>query len=222
MRASVLWTGGKDSALAFYKARMAGHNIVNLLTFVPENADFLAHPVSFMKYQSASIGIPHHEVVVEAPLEDSYEEAISSFKKRFDIQALITGDIAQIDGQANWVIQRCKNKDIEVLMPLWGSDRYDLFTELLNHGFRAIISCIKNGSLPDKWLGRDLDREALEELRKLNIQTGIDICGENGEYHTLVVDGPIFNKSIVVGKYSKNSNGSVMYVKPSDITLKGK
>lgn len=219
IRATVLWTGGKDSALAFYKARLAGYKIVNLLTFVPEKADFLAHPLPFMKYQAEALGISHYEAVVDAPLEEAYENAIRSFKKQHGVEALITGDIAEIDGQPNWVRQRGINSNIDVIAPLWNADRNAIFIEMLFCGFKAIISCIKRGSLAEKWLGKELDKRALNDLRKLNSETGLDICGENGEYHTLVLDGPIFKKQLVIGNYSKQENDSLMYIRPDNITL---
>lgn len=222
MRASILWTGGKDSAFVFYKARTAGWEIVNLLTFVPKNALFLAHPLSFMGYQAESIGIPHYEVVVEAPLEDGYEKAIRSFRDKYKIDALITGDIAEVDSQPNWIRQRSANSGIKVITPLWGSDRYRLFTEMLACGFKAVVSCIKKGCLTEEWLGKELDGKALADLRGISNETGLDICGENGEYHTLTIDGPIFTKSLIIGGFSKHENESLQYIKPYNITLADK
>lgn len=222
MRAAVLWTGGKDSALAFYKARLAEYEIVSLLTFVPKKADFLVHPLSFMKYQAEAIGIQHHEEVVEVPLEDAYEKAIRSFREKYKIDALITGDIAEVNGQPNWIRQRCVNNNMEVIMPLWGADRYQAFKELLSHGFKGIISCIKKGCLNEEWLGKELDEKALGELLKISSRTGLDVCGENGEYHTLVTDGPMFKKRLLIGNYSKHENNSLMYIKPCNITFREK
>jgi diphthine-ammonia ligase len=222
MRATVLWTGGKDSAMAFYKARSAGHDVVNLLTFVPEKADFLAHPLRFMKYQAKAIDIPHYEAVVTAPLEDGYEKAIRAFKNKHKIDVFITGDMAEVDAMPNWIRQRCKSSGVEVITPLWGVDRRKAFTELLSCGFKAMISCVKIGSLGEEWLGRELDKKALDELSAINKKTGLDICGEQGEYHTLVLDGPIFKRSVVVGNFYKHSNSLVRYIKTNSINLKAK
>lgn len=201
-KAAVLWTGGKDSALAFYKARTKGYEIVCLLTFVPKGkTDFRAHPLPFMKRQAGAIGIPHYEIPLEPPLEAAYEKAIRSFRQEYKIDTLITGDIAEVDGYPNWIRQRSADSGIKVVMPLWGMDRCVVFDELLGLGFRAAISYIKKGCLGEEWLGRELDRRAFDDLREVNKKTGIDICGENGEYHTLVFDGPIFKKTL---KYEKD------------------
>jgi len=219
MRATVLWTGGKDSALALHKARMSGYEIMNLLTFVPDEADFLAHPLRFMKYQAEALGVPHYEAVIKEPLEAGYEEAIRVFKNRHKIDLLITGDIAEVDGLPNWMTERCRDSGVEILTPLWGADRCEAFTELLQFGFKAIISCVKRGSLGEEWLGRELDKKALDELTAINGRTGLDICGEQGEYHTLVLDGPDFKKTISIGSYSKHMADLLIYIKPQDIIL---
>lgn len=222
MRAAVLWTGGKDSALAFYKAHLAGYKVVSLLTFVPGGADFLAHPVSFMKYQAKAMGVPHYEIAINTPFEDAYEKAIRSIREKYKIDALITGDIAEVEGHPNWIRERSMNFDIDVVTPLWGADRYQLLTEFLSHGFRAIISCIKKGCLTEEWLGRELDERALDGLHEISAKTGLDICGEQGEYHTLVLDGPLFKKSVIIGNYSRGVNDSVTYIKPYNVTLRAR
>ena len=219
MRAAILWTGGKDSALALYKMHMAGHEIAGLITFAPKEADFLAHPIPFMKLQAQAMGMPHYEIVVDEPLEDAYENAIRSIKEKYRIDALVTGDIAEVNGLPNWIRERCKNIDIEVITPLWGLDRSRAFLEILSSGIRAIISCVKIGGLKEEWLGKELDSKALEELREISNKTGLDICGEEGEYHTLVIDGPLFRQSIVIGSYSKHVNDSMAYMRPQKITL---
>lgn len=220
MRSTLLWTGGKDSSLAFYKAQLAGYEVVSLLTFVRGGADFLAHPVSFMKYQAKAMGLPHYEIAINPPFEDTYEKAIRFIRKKHKIDVLITGDIAEIDGHPNWIRERSMNFDINVVTPLWGANRYQLLTEFLSYGFRAIISCIKRGCLTEEWLGRELDGEALDKLREISGKTGLDICGERGEYHTLVLDGPLFKKSVIIGNYSRDANDSVAYIKPYNVTLR--
>jgi uncharacterized protein (TIGR00290 family) len=140
MRVAVLWTGGKDSALALHKARITGYEVTNLLTFVPENADFLAHPLSFMRYQARAMGIPHNKEIVKAPLEAAYENAIRSFAEKHKLDALVTGDMAQVDGQPNWIRQRGASCGIKVLTPLWGMDRRRIMEELISNGFRAVIN----------------------------------------------------------------------------------
>lgn len=208
--------------MALHRVRSSGYEVVSLLTFVPEKADFLAHPLRFMKYQAQAINLPHYEAVVTIPPEDGYKEAIRVFKDKYKIDAFITGDIAQVNGLPNWIRERCKDRDIEVLTPLWGVDRRETFTELLSCGLKAIISCIKIGCLDEGWIGRELDKKALDELSAISSNTGLDICGEQGEYHTLVLDGPMFKKSIAVGNYSKHMTDSVIYLKPYDITLSAK
>lgn len=222
MRATVLWTGGKDSALAFHKTLLRGYEIVNLLTFVPERVDFLAHPLRFMKYQAEAIEVPHYYSIIKTPFENGYEKAIRLFRDKHKIDTFVTGDIAEVNGLPNWIRERCKNSDIEVLTPLWGSDRREVFIDLLHSGFKAIISCVKIGCLDGEWLSRELDKKALDELIAISSKASFDICGEQGEYHTLVLDGPVFKKSISVGNYSIHSNHYARYIKIGNVTMKPK
>ena len=205
--------------MAFYKAQLAGHEVASLLTFIPRKANFLAHPLPFMKYQSKAIGVPHHEAVLDAPLEKSYEKAIRSFKEKHKIDALITGDMSEVEGHQSWIRQRCERNSIEVITPLWGADRCRALSEFISCGFRAIISYIKIGCLTEEWLCREINEKYLNDMVSLNNRTGIDMCGENGEYHTLVLDGPLFKKRIIVGNYAKHITESAMYAKPQNVTL---
>ena len=90
-KAVVCWTGGKDSALALYEARLLGYEITQLVTFVPDEPNFLAHPLHLIKLQSEAIGIPHKEMTIREPYKESYEEAIQSLKA--EAAAIVTGDI---------------------------------------------------------------------------------------------------------------------------------
>ena len=81
---------------------------------------------------------------------------------------------------------------------LWGCDRFELLNRLLSCKFRAIFSCVKKPWFTDEWLGKELNKDSLDKLGMINAKTGLDISGEQGEYHTLVLDGPPFRKSISI------------------------
>ena len=98
-KAAVLWTGGKESSLAYHQASLLGYKITSLITFVPRAPDFLAHPLNFMKYQAAAIGLPHHIIEVSEPFKASYAAAICCLREKQRIDTLITGDIAEVDRQ---------------------------------------------------------------------------------------------------------------------------
>ena len=219
--ATVLWTGGKDSSLSLYEAKLLGYEVRSLVTFVPREPEFLAHPVGFMKYQAKALELPHYTLEVNEPFKESYESAISSLREKYGIATLITGDIAEVDGHPNW-IRECSESDINVLTPLWGRDRNELISRLLSYKFKVIFSCVKKPWFTSDWLGMELNEDSLEQLCKINVETGLDICGEQGEYHTLVLDGPPFKKSILVSAYSKREKDSLMYLDIQKVALQKK
>jgi len=216
--AAVLWTGGKDSALAHHEAGLAGYQITRLVTFAPENPDFLAHPLEVMRYQAQALEIPHEVMQIYEPYDKSYSTAISVLHEKQGIDVLVTGDIAEVDHQPNWIRERSKGTGVEVLTPLWDYDREYLLNRLISTGFKVIFSCVKSPWLTADWLGREITREALEELRMLNASTGLDICGENGEFHTLTTHAPLFKKRIWID-YKPASKGGMFYMRIQKVSL---
>jgi uncharacterized protein (TIGR00290 family) len=208
--------------LALYEAKLLGYKIKSLTTFIPKNVKFLAHPIKFMKYQAKCLNIPHYTVKIIEPFKESYENAIQTLNEKLGINVLITGDIAEVNGHPNWIEECSEYSNIDVFSPLWGIDRYELIQKFLLYKFKAIFSCVKKPWFTEEWLGKTLNEDSLELLVKLHVETGLDICGENGEYHTLVLNGPIFNKSIFINKYNKNIKDSIFYIDLKKVSLKKK
>ncbi len=194
--AAILWTGGKDSALALHEARLTGYDVVALVTFAPVGSEFRAHPVPVMTLQAKALGIPHSILELDEPLKKAYEIAIAGLKQAKGIEVLVTGDIAEVDGQQNWIRECSEPSRMEVFTPLWGMDRTLLLNRLIADGFRAIFSLVKKPWFTEDWVGKALDNRSIEDLTKISADTGLDVCGENGEYHTLVLDGPEFTHPI--------------------------
>jgi diphthine-ammonia ligase len=213
--AAVSWSGGKDSSLALYEAELSGCRINCLLTFVPSRQRFLAHPLAIMRLQAQALGIPHHVVVVEEPYERSYESVISALKDQHGIDSLVTGDVGEVAGMdPNWMGDRGSRCGIEILRPLWHHDKLELLNTLVRERFKILFSCVKRPWFSDEWLGLELSRSSIERLCELSKRTGLDICGEQGEYHTWAMGGPRFKKSITMVSYSKHADDSVMYISP--------
>jgi len=218
-KATVLWTGGKDSALALYEAVLSGYEILNLVTFIPDGADFLAHPISFMEIQAQALGFPHRTIKVSEPFRESYEKAIYSIKEEYGIGILISGDISQVDGYPNWIRECSRPSGVEVLTPLWEQDRLGLLSRLLMHRFQVIFSGVKMPWFTEDWLGQEISGSSIEGLCTLGQEKGLDLCGEQGEYHTLVLDGPPFKKKIVINGFSKGVKDSMMYMDIQNVML---
>ncbi len=191
MKSVVLWTGGKDCVLAMKKALDLGFEVVELVTFIPKDPDFKAHPLHVIQKQAESIGLPHQLVEIGKPFNKSYELAIQSLIDR-GIECLITGDIDLVLGYPNWIDERCENLKINVFKPLWKQNRMDILNDLLAFGFDLIFSAVKCDIFDPSWIGRKINHDAIADLNLLSC----DLCGENGEYHSIVVDCSLFSKPI--------------------------
>lgn len=212
MDAAVLWTGGKDSALALYEASQRGWRIRSLVTFIPDGADFLAHPLPFMQAQAQAMGVPHLTMTIAEPFRAGYEKAIKVLKEESGIEVLVTGDIALVDGHPNWIRECSRPSGLAVWTPLWEQDRLGLLKRMVAAGFQIILSGVYQPWFSQDWLGVELNPRSLERLSALGQETGLDLCGEQGEYHTLVLDGPCFRKRIVLKGYTQGRHGELWFM----------
>jgi len=210
--AAMLWTGGKDSCLALFEANRSGYAVRCLVTFAPPEPDFLAHPLAFMTLQAKALGMPHHIMPVREPFENGYENHLRAMRDEMGIESVITGDIAEVNGSPNWMRERSRPVGMEVHTPLWGRDRRRLLEDLLSNRFTVRFSCVKKQWLAESWVGRTLDETAIGELQTVREHTGLDLCGEEGEYHTLVTAGPQFSRAIEVQSYSVRANESLAFM----------
>lgn len=210
-QAVILWTGGKDSNLALDKAKLEGWKIERLVTFVPPQRLFMAHPIPFMELQAAALGLKLELIEVREPYRESYQAGLQQLKAR-GVDTIVTGDISEVEGHPNWIRECCSTLAVEVQTPLWGCDRKALLQRLIARKFTTIFSCVKQPWLTDEWIGKEMTESTILELERLNRKNGIDLCGENGEYHTLVLDGPHFQQKIEVQFFSKLTQGKVSYM----------
>ena len=215
----MLWSGGKDSALALHEAKRQGYRVVCLATFVPPNPNFLAHPLSFIKLQTRALRLPHYLLPISEPFEPAYETALMKLRQTTAVNVVITGDIAEVDGSPNWIHLRTRAIHMEAHTPLWGRNRESLLRQLLNEGFSVVFSCAKSRWLSENWVGRELSESAIAELFKIRERTGLDLCGEEGEYHTLVTDGPCFARRIVIRSAAKRTADSLAYLDIQELEL---
>ncbi len=212
LNAAVFWSGGKDCSLAHFIAARAGYKVEYLVTFAPPDAQFLAHPIAIMQSQAEAMGLCHLIIEISEPYADSYKNGIQMLNERYNISTLVTGDIAEVDGYPNWIRQCCEGANVSVYTPLWGMSREAILTDLIDNGFKIVFSCIKDPPLSPDWLGRELITSTFQELQALSQQTGMDSCGENGEYHTITLDSPLFKKEIVLARYRAMSQGAMHYL----------
>jgi diphthine-ammonia ligase len=203
---------------------LLGYKINCLVTFVTlDQQAFVAHPLDFIGLQAHALGRPHYRVGVGEPFERGYESAIHSLKEQHGIDTLATGDIAEVAGHdPNWLVERAARCNVEVIRPLWHKDRIGLLNRLLELEFKVAFSCVKKPWFTDEWLGKELSASTIQQLVQISQRTGLDICGEQGEYHTLALDGPQFKKRVRIESYSKHEKDSLMYLALESFRLEEK
>ena len=195
MKAFISWSGGKESCLSCYEAMQSKDIEVSyLLNMISEDGRrSRSHGISveLLRVQSEAMGIPILQIRSSwEDYEKRFKRAVLELKEK-GIEAGIFGDI-DLEQHRAWVERVCKEMGIKAILPLWGREREDILKEFINLGFEAIVVAT---SFDKNWLGRKIDKKFLQELKTLE---EIDLCGENGEYHTFVTDGPIFKKRIKI------------------------
>ena len=189
-KAVVLWTGGKDSALAL-QVSLNLYDIRRLVCFIPaDNRQFYAHPTQLMELQARKIGLPIEFMPISEPYALSYRQQIEKIRDS-GVEVLITGDISTVGGMPNW-IDGVATGVADVYKPLWELDREAILDELISKEFKVVCSLAYKKYFQSTIAGRYLDVELISELKQLPI----DPCGEQGEYHTWVLDAPFFKESI--------------------------
>lgn len=217
----MLWTGGKDSCLALYEALNTGYDVATLVTFAPPNPRFLAHPLRVMRLQAQALQIPHVVFEVNEPLREGYTKALTILRDVEGVGTLVTGDIDIIDGHPNWIQECSSTLGLNVVSPLWKREREEILLKFLELGFTVVFSCVKKPWLSEEWAGRTLNRKSFSELQAMSRATGMDLCGEQGEYHTLVVDCSLFQRPISLKEYVKITKDSMTYLDIKKISLTG-
>lgn len=162
--------------------------------------------------QAQALALPHYVLPISAPFEKGYDTGLCRLRDEMDISCVVTGDIAAVNGNPNWIRERSRPVGISVHTPLWGRERNALLRQLLDRGFKARFSCVKTRWLNENWIGRELNDSALAELRIIRERTGLDLCGEAGEYHTLVTDGPQFTRGIDIRSFAKRTADALAYM----------
>ena len=199
-KAFVSWSGGKDSALACYNAiKNDKVNVAYLLNMLSENGTHSrSHHLSaaVLKTQTGAMGIPIvQRQATWGGYEEEFKKALAFFKEE-GIQTGIFGDI-DVQEHRDWVERVCGDCGLNAIFPLWQRSRESLMDEFIAAGFKAVIVAVKLECMGSVWLGRQLDRQFVEDMKRL---PQVDLCGENGEFHTLVIDGPIFKRGIKILK----------------------
>jgi len=192
------WSGGKDSSLALYQIQKSGrYEITSLITTVTSEYDRVSmHGLRtvLLEQQVESINIPLEKVFISKnasndEYESKFNEVLSRFKQS-GIKEVVFGDLylEDIKKYREALLQKI---GMQCVFPIWKRDTAKLALEFIESGFKAVTVCVDSNVLGEEFAGREFNKQFLNDLPE-----GIDPCGENGEFHTFVYDGPIFKNRI--------------------------
>ncbi|MCK9150649.1 TIGR00289 family protein [Methanobacterium alcaliphilum] len=202
MKVAVLYSGGKDSTMAVYRAIQEGNQVVYLFSMISENPhSYMYHVpnIHISELSSQALNIP----LIKGSTQGEEEKELDDLKlalqqlKNLGVEAIYSGALFSVY-QKSRIDKLCKDLGLESVAPLWHSDPEEYMRELLDLGFEFILTGVAAEGLDESWLGRKIDENALNELIELNQKHGINVAFEGGEAETLVLDCPIFQKKIKI------------------------
>ena len=203
------WSSGKDSALALHKILQSNeYEICSLLTSVNSHYNRISmHGVrtELLEEQAKSIGLPLHKMEIpEMPSMEIYEDIMKTTLNKFKSEGVthsVFGDIF-LEDLRKYREEKLQQQCFKGVFPLWKINTTELIQEFLDLGFKTIVSCVNEKNLDKSFVGRIIDEQFIKDL-----PSDVDVCGENGEFHTFTFDGPIFSKPIQFEK------GEIVYRK---------
>ncbi|MBI2772958.1 MAG: diphthine--ammonia ligase [Chloroflexi bacterium] len=204
-RYAVMWSGGKDSALALTRARTSGLEVGALLNFIDAASGrvrFHATRAELIAAQANAVRVPLRQYATSwEGFDDVFRRALAQLAAD-GFAGVIFGDIHLADVRA-WYEDRVRAAGLEHVEPLWGDAPADLLHEFVAGGGRAVVTCCEVAKLDESWLGRTIDDRFVAEIGA----AGIDMCGENGEYHSFAFAGPAFREPVVWRAGARRTDG---------------
>jgi diphthine-ammonia ligase len=213
LKLAALFSGGKDSTFAIYKARQEGHDIACLVTIFPlsDESQFLHYPnLTMTRLQAQSMKLPQlssHTVSDDTTIEISeLEFLLGQAKQVFGIEGIVHGGILS-EFQKNHFEDTCKKLNLKIISPLWGMDQKQYMKKLIQLNFKYIITSVSSDGLDDSWLGREITTNDVDTLEKLSLKHGFNLSFEGGEAESLVLGCPLFSSPLKIIKSNKIWDG---------------
>ncbi|UCD14222.1 MAG: TIGR00289 family protein [Thermoplasmatales archaeon] len=204
MKVAALFSGGKDSIFAIYIVRQWGWDVTHLITLQPEKKDsWMFHSINIHLAEklAEAISIP----IIKKQTKGEREEELEDLKhvlKDLKIDGVISGAIAS-EYQRTRIEKICNELRIKSFTPIWHKNQELILRDQISAGFKIIIVGVFAQGFDKTWLGKKINEEAIDELIKLRKKYSINEAGEGGEFETLVLDAPIFQKKLVLDEISK-------------------
>jgi len=206
MKLGILFSGGKDSCYAAWLAKKQGYEIGCLISIVSENKE------SYMFHTPSIIRVENQAEVMNIPLVlggtkgekekelADLENVIKSAVEKYKIKGIVTGAVESVY-QASRVQKICNRLGIECFNPLWQKDQEELLENLIREGFEVIVVGVFAYPLDKTWLGKKINKEFIEDIKKLNEKYKISIAGEGGEFESFVINCPLFKRRLKIKDY---------------------
>ena len=227
MKIGSLFSGGKDSTMALEWALNQGYTVDVLISLNPQRSDsYMFHipNIDKVKFQAEAMGIPlifePSSGIKEKELED-LERALVKAKNIYGIEGVTAGALAS-QYQKERVEKLCEKHNLLAFAPYWHHDELEYVQKIVDSRFETIFTGVAADGMDQSWLGRRLDQRAIEDLKKLKETNRIHICGEGGEYETMVLDAPFFKKKVIINESHINWNENSGHLVIDDLVLEDK
>lgn len=200
-KAFVSWSGGKDCCHSCFLAMRQGYDIRYLFNMInPSVQRSCSHGIStkWIQLQSEALQIP----LMQQPTNgNDYEKVFIESLIKLKAEGITTGIFGDIDflPHLEWIQKVCEKAGIHPVLPLWGMEQNQIMQNFIASGFKSVVIATRADILGKEWLGRQIDQQFMADLAKVNAE--VTPCGEAGEFHTLVIDGPIFHKRLEIQEY---------------------
>jgi diphthine-ammonia ligase len=227
LRVGVLFSGGKDSTYAAYLAARRGDELACLVTLSPLRSDsYMFHypNIRWTSLQAQSMRLPQLTLETKGVKEEELadlREAIETAKRAHSIEAVYTGALASVY-QKSRVERICAELGVKAVSPLWQVDPIEHLNNIVDDGFKVIMTGAAALGLDESWLGRALDKGAIRDLARLHGKYGVNPGLEGGEGETFVLDCPLFERRIEVVASEKHWKGDAGYLEILDARLMAK
>jgi diphthine-ammonia ligase len=214
------WSGGKDSCFAAYKATQQGYSLTHIANTISDDyrrVRFHGLRAEFIQAQAQAICIP---LLQQETSPERYETEFKANLRRGisdDTYGVVFGDIHLEDCLA-WAKKVTADLEVKAIEPLWHMPQEQILSEFIDAGFKTIVVSTQANVLGQEWVGRIIDQSFLEDISRL---PNVDACGENGEYHSVVVDGPLFKRPIEIIKAESVLRGNYWFYDIQEFQLTG-